>query len=229
MICKCEKPSRTFRPILASQVLPSDLLRTRSAVHRVTDVEHGIVDTDIVEVQLVDSRGSFFIGGPGTAPEFFIEVCGALAAVHDDEVVLLRFRRFDRFRQIIVQNPELALCRDQLETLGFSSDLANYGFKYGNLLVQPDLAWQTINALFWGRFELRSSDIVVSQELKAIVLEEVLKHAPRANPVMDEVTIQLAPEINNRKTFVDMREPSPSSNVTAHSSTDAHLGLEASP
>ena len=39
--------------------------------------------TTVVEVQLYDTRGCFFVGESDTPPEAFIEVFGSLAPVRD--------------------------------------------------------------------------------------------------------------------------------------------------
>ena len=86
---------------------------------------NGITNTGLADLWQIDAsnRGSFFAGVHGTDPAAFVEVCGTLAPIPNSAVELLHFQRFDRFREIIHGNPELAACRDELKETGFGVDL----------------------------------------------------------------------------------------------------------
>ena len=67
---------------------------------------------------------------------------------HLNEVVtILRFKRFDKFRQVFLEGTEFKECRDALEANGFSMDLAEYGLGLGKLIVRPHLAAVTLGKL----------------------------------------------------------------------------------
>ena len=53
------------------------------------------------------------------------------------EVSIISFRRFDRFRKIFLESPEL---RDALMTAGFTIDLRRYGLGAGKLFVKVEWA-----------------------------------------------------------------------------------------
>ena len=87
-------------------------MRTRSSE---LSVEQHLADDPVLEMQLVDIKGSFFFGEPGIEPAAFVEVCGALARSRGSSVTLLHFQRCDRFYEITNENLELAACRQELE------------------------------------------------------------------------------------------------------------------
>ena len=85
------------------------------------------------------------ICGDLTRTDAFIEVCGALAPLHKTTVCILHFQRFDRFREIILENPLLVANNEQLEQEGLSMDLGSVGLGSAKLVVRADLAWRVIN------------------------------------------------------------------------------------
>jgi len=217
-----------FRPMLATEVRPGDFLRTLLSELRVTQVEHDVLDTAAMEVQLVDTRGSFLVARSNSESHSFVEVCGALAPLDGTSVSILRFQRFDGFRDIITENPELAACREQLEQSGYSVDLASMGLGPAKLFVRPELAWRVVHALALlcreRSMPLRSTEVIVNQEFKPIVLEAVRLRSPRRpNPLVHEEPLELSPPIRTRNTFVDIGSESASSSLRTRSSTDAHL------
>ena len=72
-------------------------MRTRSSELSVMRVEQHLADDPVLEMQLVDIKGSFIFGEPGIDPAAFVEVCGALASSRGSSVTLLHFQRCDRF------------------------------------------------------------------------------------------------------------------------------------
>ena len=125
---------KKFRTVLAAEVQDGYILGTILS-QKVVRVDHDVPDADVVEVQLTDVRGSFFAGGPDMPPDNFVEVCGALAPIDKNSVVLLRFQRFDKFREILFENPNLAAVRENLENEGFSVDLGSTDLGPAKLLV----------------------------------------------------------------------------------------------
>ena len=105
------------------------------------------------------------------------------------EVEVLSFMRFDRFREILLESEdtELRAARVALEEAGFTADLGSYGLGPGILLVRSDLAKRVLGALCWRNFSngtfLRNTDVVVTPELKPVVLAAVRRSAPRFNPL----------------------------------------------
>ncbi len=57
---------------------------------------------------------------------------------------------------------------------------------------------------------LRLTDVVVSQEFKSTVLEEIRKRAPRINNVSEE-RLELGPIVRKKRTFVEMSRTTESS------------------
>jgi hypothetical protein len=190
-----------------------DFLRTRTSQHPVISIDHDVVDAEALELQLVDACGSFYVGGPGVAPEAFLEVCGSLAPL-SSAVDILHFSRFDRFREILLESPELGACRRDLEQAGFDIDLGSLQLGDGKLLVRADLAWRVVMALRQRQRQrgdtLRLTDVVVSQEFKSTVLEEIRKRAPRINNVSEE-RLELGPIVRKKRTFVEMSRTTESS------------------
>lgn len=160
-------------------------------------------------------------------PHSFVEVCGALAPLDGTSVEILRFQRFDAFREIITENPELAACREQLEQSGYSVDLASMGLGPAKLLVRPELAWRVVQALALRCRErsmpLRITEVIVNQEFKPIVLEAVRLRSRRGNPLVHEELLELSPPIHIRRTFAEIGTDSASSSTRTRSTTDAHL------
>ena len=109
-----------------------------------------------------------------------------------DGVAILRFKRFEKFNEIFMESTEFKACRDALEDKGFSSDLSVHGLGRAKLLVRADLAWATLGKLKEivdprpeAKLCLRSTDIVVSPDHKAHVLEVVKRLSPRCWLVSD--------------------------------------------
>jgi len=68
---------------------------------------------------------------------------------------------------------------------------------------------------------LASSDVIVSSELKQLVLEQVDRRAPRKNPVVWSEVLELGPRAKSIRTFVEMTDASSRSEIATCSSTDA--------
>merc|ERR1711920_402577 len=100
------------------------------------------------------------------------------------------------------------------------------GLGNGKLLVRPDLAQRTVEALHRYCREngpLTSSDIVVSQETKNLLLEQVEFLAPRVNDIAWTQPLQLSPLIEVKNTFIDGFASSSSSGNVTRSTTDTHV------
>jgi len=228
------KRGSSFQPMQATEALIGDVMRTvDSRDYKVAYIEHTVMQVGVVEVLLADNKGSFFTGMPGMAPKDFLEVFGALTPLGEPVVELLCFQRFDRFQSIINENVELKSCREDLEEAGYSTDLGLYGLGAGKLLVHARLAERAIEALkrlaSAENYKFRATDVVVSRELKAIVLEQVERLAPRNNPIRRCQPLALF-SIRTARTFLEFHSgASISSGAVTHSSTDAHLGTQSNP
>ena len=60
---RCGRP---FMPRLASEVRTGDNLRTQHSFQKVVSVEDDVMDMEVLELRLHDTRGSFFVGMPGS-------------------------------------------------------------------------------------------------------------------------------------------------------------------
>ncbi len=225
---------RSFRPCIAAESQPGDLLRTHKAVHSVSHVEPDLLDTAVVEVELCDVRGSFFVGGPAADQGVFFEVCGASAPLDGAAVWLIRFDRYGKFRDVFLENPELASSRRALEDAGWNVDLGAVHPELGpaKLLVRPAVVPRVLRALQQrfreSREVLRLSDVIVADECKTMVLDEVRRLGP-GNRIRIEEVLELGPEILSRHTFAELSGSSWSGVTATQSSTDAHLGWRTNP
>merc|ERR1712023_355009 len=106
-------------------------------------------------------------------------------------------------------------------------DLGVYGLGSGKLLVRAGLAQQALDALRWRcrvAGLLNRSNIVVSAELKPILLEQVKRLAPRANPIVRSEVLELGPRLLEKRSFAAATAESSTSVTATNSSTDAHVG-----
>merc|ERR1712113_746819 len=118
---------------------------------------------------------------------------------------------------------ELTSCREGLEEAGFSTDLGLARLGKGKMLVRTDLATRTIEALqsyCRENGELTSSDVVVSQEYKVTLLEQIKSLAPRVNDIAWTQPLQLRPLIEVKSTFIEGFTSSGSSGGVTRSSSD---------
>merc|ERR1719375_953412 len=162
MIMARQQGKRQYRRVLASELQSGDLMRihgSRDSV-AVARTQHAVLSEEVVEVRLVDTKGSFFAGMPGSSPSTFVEVCGAMAPLGGSMVEVLHFQRFDRFRDIFLRNAELDACREDLCEAGYDVDLGLQGLGSGKLLVRKCLAERTIRALRLREAKLKASDVV---------------------------------------------------------------------
>jgi len=124
-------------------------------------------------------------------------------------------------RNIIVENPELAAYREQLEQSGYSVDLASMGLGPAKLLVRPELAWRVVHVLVLlcreRNMTLRITEVIVNQGFNLMVFGGC---AP-AVPTSESACAQAPIDIQN--TFVEIGSELASSSLRTRSSTDAHL------
>ena len=111
-----------------------DNLRMQLSEKQVVSIDRDVLDIEVLELRLRDTKGSLFAGLPGTPLHDFVEVCGTLAPLDGTFVEILRFQRFERFREIMGRSEELAACRAQLEEAGYDVDLSSAGLGPGKIL-----------------------------------------------------------------------------------------------
>jgi hypothetical protein len=96
-------------------------------------------------------------------------------------VKILKFKRYEGFRELFFDSEELAACRDALRTAGLSMDLSQSDLGQGKLVVRDvELAAQAMIAIRLRQIHgiiLRKSDVVVSADMEGIVRSLVM-----ANP-----------------------------------------------
>jgi hypothetical protein len=228
-----KKPGENrFHPRLAHEIGGNDFVNVQGCSRLVERIDHDVDTLAVVELKLTDTKGSFFAASQDMESHGFVEVCGALTPLHGSTVELLRFQRFDRFRDIINTNPELASCRKELVHAGYDIDLGVCNLGAGKLLVRAGLAQRSISALHHlcvtrGHMT-KASEVAVSSELKQVLLEQVERSAPRMNKFTSE-TLKLGPLIIEARSFAATAEASSSSVTGTNSSTDAHLGPGCNP
>lgn len=229
-----KKPSeKRFHPRLAHEMGEHDfVVDVQGCPLLVERIDRDVDTLAVVELKLTDTKGSFFAASQDMESHGFLEVCGALTPLYGSTVELLQFQRFDRFRDIINTNPELASCREELAEAGYDIDLGVCNLGAGKLLVRAGLAQRAISALHQlcvtRGHVLKASEVAVSTELKHVLLEQVERLAPRVNMFTSE-TLRLGPLIIEARSFAAPTEASSSSVTATNSSTNAHLGPGCNP
>ena len=116
----------------------------------------------------------------------------------ESKVSILQYKRFDKFRETLLESPELETCREALRKVGLSASLSVVGLGPGKLFVRSDLGRPVIRALRAhvlriGR-SLRNTDVVVSGEYRALVMGLIEHKAPRINLIthVEEITLDMS-------------------------------------
>lgn len=99
------------------------------------------------------------------------------------------------------------------------------------MLVHSELAWAVLDALkqrfLANKRKLRNTDVVVTEEMKPLLLEAVRRLSPRINEIKRTVEVQLGPQLYDncdpQRVFIDFNNTSLPSSVT-HSTSDTHQG-----
>jgi len=212
----------------AAEVRVGDRLRTHVGEVVVVKVEPNRINTKVTEIELDDPRSTMCV----SSEQIFVEVYGELTPPHRDEAVrLLRFNRFERFRETLLESPELRACRDDLQRNGLSADMNEYELGAGKLFVQPSLAASIIDALRREGIQLRAGDVVVSSAFEGVVRELVrTREGVRPAHVLEERVLDnlVEQEIVVLRTFIgDFRPPRAADelSVVTQSTTAAHTRL----
>jgi hypothetical protein len=215
-----------FTQFIAKDLRIGDYLRTLATEMTVDDVECSTEPQSVIEIQLDDSRGTMFVADNSFASQsLFVEVFGKESA--SDSVQILKFRRFDRFREALLESDALEECRADLRKQGISADLTAHALGPGKLFVAPELALPAIISLHKlveqrGK-DMMQSEVVVSGDFVELVKREIQRRGQRANYVVDTKKLECSPlRIHVKHTFVDVPNVYARSNVT-NSTTDAHL------
>lgn len=143
--------------------------------------------TSVTEIELEDSSATMLVAeGEGLEQCHFVEVFGELTPPSgEDYVKILHFKRYDGFREKLLESPELRLCREQLQRAGFDANL-----RPGSMFVGPHLAGRVMTALQQRRSnggEIKASTIIVSRTYEYQVLDCILNQVrSRTNFVVSE-------------------------------------------
>lgn len=191
------------------------------------EVDTCTTDTDVHQVELENLRDTFFVGEPGFADSAFVEVYGEAAASRSSrQVKILTFMRFDRFREALLQSPELEPCRRMMLAEGVHADLSEHGLGPGKAFVRADLACLVVQQIMDRGRTLRSSEVIVSPDFELLVLDLIQCYAPRAlsrEPQVEVWNIPCEVQARERHTFIscDALSVGSTSSVT-RSTTDMH-------
>merc|ERR1711971_148554 len=99
------------------------------------------------EVEMDAPKSTFFVASePNTSRNYFVEVFGKDVA-EGNLVFVLSFRQYDRFRQTLLESPELEPIRQAMKSQGVQADLVAHGLGPGKLFVPPEKAWPALAAL----------------------------------------------------------------------------------
>lgn len=223
------RDGRSFRPRLAGELQVGDQLRTRADVVTIRSIEHQLMETEVVQLELGNAHDTMFIGEPGLDMQAYVEVLGAIGPSRMTQtgctVKILSYMRFDNFRQALLECPELALCRNAMATAGVSADLAEHGLGPGKMFVHADQAWAVLQQLVQRGQMTRCSDVIVSWEYELLVRDLIRHHSPRAacrEPHVEHVDIPRAMQVSEDRTFLTCGAHSSSSSMVTRSTTDAH-------
>eukprot|EP00928_Gymnodinium_smaydae_P067204 TRINITY_DN50144_c0_g1_i1.p1 TRINITY_DN50144_c0_g1~~TRINITY_DN50144_c0_g1_i1.p1 ORF type:complete len:422 (-),score=27.05 TRINITY_DN50144_c0_g1_i1:113-1300(-) len=186
----------------AHDLRKGDSLRTYSTIANAKVVENhsNVRCTEVIEIELEDSAKTMYVeavpalgsqlahvvvasdgihnSDPNPHNNVFVEVFGELAPPSRDEYVkLLRFNRFDKFREALLESAELKPCRDALTSIGVScnlGDTGSLGRGAGMPFVQAEFAAQVISTLARTFSKgLLARDIIVSHAFEYSVLEAI--------------------------------------------------------
>jgi hypothetical protein len=223
---------KASRPMIARDVRIGYRLRTCFGVVEVLDIQIETVTTVVIELELEDPSGTFFIGPADASTHAFIEVHGALAPLRDsDTVKIMSWKRHNQFRQVLLESAELESCRKALERAGYAPDLDSYGLGPGKMFVRVDQARAVLFAL-WHRCRsrpLRKSDVIVSSEFELTVQAMVRACAPRgqAEPHVEVLDISQLRAFCSDLGFI--AEDRDVDGWSVASSTDGHISRMANP
>jgi len=131
----------------------------------------------VTEIEFEDPTATMLVADGEDSEQFhYVEVFGELTPPSgDDYVKILHFKRYDGFRDVLLESAELRLCREQLEQAGFDANL-----RPGTMFVGPHLASRVMTALQHRRAaggEVKASSVVVSRAYEHTVLDCVLNQA----------------------------------------------------
>lgn len=186
---------REYESLCAREVELGYRIRTHGGEAVVEEVEPHLQTTAVMEIELEDARSTIYASShPGSLGDLlFVEVYGELTPPRRDETVkLLRFNRFEGFREALLEAPELRACRMDLERHNFSADLNAHGLGAGKMFVQPQLATNVLAILGTTYRSLRAGDVIVSRAFECMVLEAVRRRrGVRAVYVLDQQPVVL--------------------------------------
>jgi len=209
----CHARGKAFSVCHARDIQIGDLIQAPRSDAKVLRVDRSTRLTHVFEIELQDHNARFYATSSRDAPSrAFVEVKGVNAHVRNPErrdyVKVLSWPHHYRFRQILLERPELQDCRDLLARHGFHSDVTrclsgtgwSRGLGPGKMFVRPDQARDALLDLHrWQRDNrrLRKSDVIVSREYESLVRDLVRNFGPRneADPAEDMLNTANVPDI----------------------------------
>lgn len=217
---------RAFHPMLWGELQVGDHLRSLSGIMTVRSVHMEVMEIEAIQIELEQDLHTILIGEPGVNNDCCVEVYGEVASAPlGSTLKIFSFVRFDRFREALLESPELEPCRSKLRAIGAHADLSEHALGPGQMFVAATQAWGVIQQLVERGQELRSSDVVVSREYELLVLDLVRHYAPRVlsrKPRVETMQVQMPSRTKVEKTFLEVHLPSTgSTSSVTKSSTDA--------
>merc|ERR1712216_214630 len=105
--CPCEQ-------VEAGNLRIGDSLITLATRVTIRDLKRHTRPERVIKIELDNSRSTIFVGAPNASRHVFIEVFGA--AWNDKRSIqILAFRRFNQFREALLESHELELCRANMQ------------------------------------------------------------------------------------------------------------------
>lgn len=219
----------SFTKVKAGESKRGDYLQTLLMQTPILDVQRRTQHGSVIEIELTSTLATMFIASPLTSSKHvFLEVFGA-AWTDESSISILRFRRFNGFREALLDGDLLKPCREALSQVSVKTDLVSHGLGPGKLLVKQDQAWPAIYALTRlvkkrGR-PLMQSEVVLTHCLEPLVMEAIEQASKRFNPVVQRTPLDLNPHFCVKKTFLEPDEDEARQDVRSratNSTTEAH-------
>lgn len=183
----------------AKDIEIGDQLRTWTSTALIRSFCHDTIDTGAIKIELEKPSGKFFVGGPSSEKSVFVEVYGDVSSVRP---MILRFKRFDRFGELL-NSSELEPCRRELSGKGINSDLTEHGLGPGKMFVDANIAWLVLQHLNERNMKMKCSEIVVDSYFEDIVMDLVQRLSGRPRIVEPEVEILMLPKHHTKNTFLE--------------------------
>jgi len=209
---------RTFHRMKAKDLETGDHIRTCTGFAIIQSVDHKIVETSVMKVELQNATGKFFVGGQHSNKCEFVEVYADFPC-HSHSVKILKFKRFDGFSALL-EASELEQCRHDMSREGVSANLTEHGLGPGKIFVDGNIAWLVIEALNERSVETKCSEIIVDSCCEDRVLELVQRFSSRPRIIEPDVEILELPKHHVKNSFVEAGSSTGECSGVTKSTTD---------